>query len=211
MRTVLAYAVRRLVGAVPTIFLVVTLVFLAMRLLPGDPAVAVLGENASPAQINDLREKLGLNEPLWMQYFAFLGRLAHFDLGVSLSNSVPITQLIGANLPYTIELALAATVLGTLIGVPIGVLSAVRAGRVFDHVGRVLALTGLSMPEFFLGFVILVVFGLRGKLFPLMGTGTGVVDTLYHLAMPALTLGLIKASFMTRLTRSAMLDVLRRD
>lgn len=207
----LRYALLRILGAVPTALLVLSLVFLAMRLLPGDPALAVLGENAGPQQIEAMRERLGLNEPLIFQYLRFLNELAHLDLGRSLANNVPIIDLIAHHLPYTLELAVAATVLGAAIGVPLGVLAAVRKGRAFDHGSRFLALAGLSLPEFFLGFVLLVLFGLTLKWFPLMGAGEGFGSRLYHLVLPAVTLGLIKAGFIVRLTRSAMLDIMGRD
>ena len=207
----LRYIVLRLLGAVPTVLLVLTLVFLAMRLLPGDPAVAVLGENAGPQQIAAMRERLGLNDPLWLQYLYFVGDLVRLDLGRSLANNVPITQLFAEHLPYTLELAAGALVVGSLIGIPLGVVAAVRKGGVADHGSRVMALAGLSMPEFFLGFLLLLGFGLHLKWFPLMGAGTGAAGQLYHLVLPALTLGIIKAGFITRLTRSAMLDVLARD
>jgi peptide/nickel transport system permease protein len=182
-----------------------------MRLLPGDPAVAVLGENAGPQQIAAMRERLGLNDPLWLQYLYFVGDLVRLDLGRSLANNVPIAQLFAEHLPYTLELAAGALVVGTLIGIPLGVVAAVRKGGTADHGSRVLALAGLSMPEFFLGFLLLLGFGLHLKWFPLMGAGTGAAGQLYHLVLPALTLGIIKAGFITRLTRSAMLDVLARD
>lgn len=207
----LRYVLLRLAGAVPTALLVLTLVFLAMRLLPGDPAVAVLGENAGPQQIAAMRSRLGLDDPLWLQYLHFLGDLARLDLGRSLANNVPIGQLFAEHLPYTIELTLGALLLGALIGIPLGVVAAVHKGGAVDHGSRVLALGGLSMPEFFLGFVLLLAFGLHLQWFPLMGAGTGLAGQLYHLVLPALTLGIIKAGFITRLTRSAMLDVLSRD
>ena len=207
----LRYIALRLLGSVPTVLLVLTLVFLAMRLLPGDPAVAVLGENAGPQQIAAMRERLGLNDPLWLQYLYFVGDLLRLDLGRSLANNVPIAQLFAEHLPYTLELAAGALVVGTLIGIPLGVVAAVRKGGAADHGSRVMALAGLSMPEFFLGFLLLLGFGLHLKWFPLMGAGTGAAGQLYHLVLPALTLGIIKAGFITRLTRSAMLDVLARD
>lgn len=207
----LRYAVLRILGAVPVALLVLTLVFLAMRLLPGDPAVAVLGETAGPQQIAAMREQLGLNDPLIVQYLRFLGQLLQLDLGRSLANNVPITELIAHNLPYTLELAVGAIVIGTAIGVPLGVMAAVRKGGAVDHGSRVLALTGLSMPEFFLGFVFLLVFGLNLGWFPLMGAGEGLWGRLYALVLPAVTLGIIKAGFITRLTRSAMLDIMGRD
>lgn len=205
------YAVFRLLTAIPTALLVLTLVFLAMRILPGDPAVAVLGDHAGPQQIALMRERLGLNEPLWAQYLNFMHGVLQLDLGRSLANNVPIAALIAQQLPYTLELAIAANLIGALVGIPAGVIAAVRHGTTSDHTSRVVALTGLSVPEFFLGFLLLLFFGLHLRWFPLMGAGTDFLDRMYHLVLPAVTLGIIKAGFLTRLTRSAMLDVLARD
>lgn len=205
------FVIRRLIDAVPTALLVLTLVFLAMRLLPGDPALAVLGDFAGEAEIAKLRERMGLNAPLWQQYLQFLGNTVQGDFGRSLVNNVPIGALLARHLPYTIELTIAATLIGMAIGIPIGILSAVRRNAVIDYVARLFALTGFSVPDFYLGSILLIVFALWLGWFPIMGGGEGFVDGLYHLFLPALTLGLIKAAFITRLTRSAMLEVLRRD
>lgn len=205
------FIIRRLVDAVPTALLVLTLVFLAMRLLPGDPAIAVLGDLAGEEQIARFRERLGLNEPLWRQYLDFLVNTLQGDFGRSLVNNVPIGQLLARHLPYTIELTIGATIIGLLIGIPIGVLSAVKRNTAADYVARLFALAGFSVPDFYLGAILLIVFALAVDWFPIMGGGEGFLDRMYHLFLPALTLGLIKAAFITRLTRSAMLEVLRRD
>jgi peptide/nickel transport system permease protein len=207
----LGYIVRRLAGAVPTAILVLTFVFLTMRLLPGDPAIAALGEHAGREQIERFRESMGLNAPLWQQYAEFVWGVVRGDFGRSLTNNVPIGSLLARNLPYTLNLTLAATLIAMVIGIPIGVLSAVRRNSASDYIGRIFALAGFSMPDFYLGVILLIVFGLQLGWFPLMGEGRGFWDQLYHLVLPAMTLGLIKAAFITRLTRSAMLEVIRRD
>lgn len=207
----LRYILRRLLGAVPTALLVLTVVFLAMRLLPGDPAALIAGDNARPEQVEAIRESLGLNEPIWRQYLMFLGQMVRLDFGNSLLNNVPIWQLLAENLPYTLELTVAAILVGGLIGVPAGVLVAVRRDGPSDHISRILALTSQSIPPFFLGFLLLITFGLWLKWFPMLGGGSGFDGRLSHLVLPAVTLGLIKAGFVMRLTRSAMLDVLNRD
>jgi ABC-type dipeptide/oligopeptide/nickel transport system permease component len=205
------FIIRRLIDAVPTALLVLTLVFLAMRLLPGDPAIAVLGDLAGEEQIARFREKMGLNDPLWKQYFLFLFSTVQGDFGRSLVNNVPIGELLARHLPYTVNLTIGATVIGLLIGLPIGILSAVRRNAGIDYIARIFALIGFSVPDFYLGAILLIVFALGLGWFPIMGGGEGVFGHLYHLFLPALTLGLIKAAFITRLTRSAMLEVLPRD
>jgi peptide/nickel transport system permease protein len=205
------YLVLRVVDAVPTVFLVVTLVFVAMRILPGDPAVAILGDTASPAQIAVFRERMGLNEPLWRQYLDFLIGALTFDFGNSLIANVPVTRLIAAKLPYTLELTLVSTGLGLLIGVPMGVLAATRRNTPTDQAVRVYALTGFAVPDFFLGALLLIGFALHLGWFPIGGAGTGFLGRMYHIALPALTLAVVKSAFLGRLTRTAVLEVLGKD
>lgn len=202
----------RLFDAVVTVFLVLTFVFVAMRVLPGDPAVAVLGEYATPEQLAAFRHQFGLDVPLWRQYVDFFASIARLDFGPSLMSGEAITSILAVNLPYTIQLAVSAMAIGMLIGVPTGVLSATRRGSVIDYAARLMALAGFCVPDFFLGALILSAFGLKLGLFPTMGGGgTDIMARLYHLALPALTLGLIMAAFTSRLTRSALLEVLGRD
>jgi peptide/nickel transport system permease protein len=202
----------RLVDAVVTVFLVLTFVFIAMRVLPGDPAVAVLGEYATPEQLAAFRHQFGLDVPLWRQYIDFFISIAVLDFGPSLMSGEAISSILATNLPYTIQLALSAMLIGMLIGVPTGVLSATRRGSFIDYAARLMALAGFCVPDFFLGALILTAFGLKLGLFPTMGGGSAdAVARLYHLALPALTLGLIMAAFTSRLTRSALLEVLGRD
>jgi peptide/nickel transport system permease protein len=208
---VLRYVARRVLDAVPTVFLVLTLVFVAMRLLPGDPALAALGEHAGPEQVARFREKMGLDAPLWQQFVTFIYDTLRGDFGRSMANNVPIGQLLARHLPYTIELTVGATLIGLAVGVPIGVLSAVRRDRPADYFGRLLALAGFSVPDFYLGALLLIVFGLGLGLFPITGGGEDMLDRVYHLVLPAATLGLVKAAFIMRLTRSALLEVLRKD
>jgi peptide/nickel transport system permease protein len=208
----LKYIARRLLEAIPTIFLVLTLVFFVMRILPGDPAIAALGDVAGPEQIERFRERMGLNAPLWQQYLSFITNTLQGDFGRSMSNNLPIGQLLLRNLPYTMQLTAAATLMAILIGVPIGILSAVRRNKPVDYVARLFALLGFSVPDFYLGSLLLISLSLGLGLFPIMGGGgPSLASTLHHLFLPALTLGLIQAAFITRLTRSAVLEVLRRD
>jgi peptide/nickel transport system permease protein len=205
------YILRRLLEVVPTVLLVLTLVFMALRILPGDPAVSALGEYATPEALETFRQKLGLDQPLWVQYVTFIGHALTGDFGRSMANGTPINALLRANLPYTVTLALSATLLGIVIGIPLGAAAAVGRGRLPDTLGRVFALAGFSIPDFFFGVILLIVFSLHLDWFPMLGGGEGVVDGLHHLVLPTITLGVVMAAFIMRMTRSALLDVLKRD
>jgi peptide/nickel transport system permease protein len=205
------YILRRGLEVVPTVLLVLTLVFLALRILPGDPAVAALGEYATPEAIATFRQKLGLDQPLWMQYLTFVGRALTGDFGVSMNNGTSINALLLDSLPYTIELALAATLIGIVIGVPLGAWAAVRRNRAPDGIGRLFALAGFSLPDFYVGVLLLLAFSLHLDWFPMLGGGEGVLDKLHHLVLPAITLGVVMAAFVMRLVRTSLLEVLRRD
>ena len=202
---------RRLSGALVTAFAVVTLVFVAMRLLPGDPVLAMLGDSASAADIAAARTALGLDRPLLEQYLGFLGGVLQGDLGTSLVNRTSVLEQLLRALPYTLMLTAAAELVGLCIGVPLGVLAAVRQGGVVDQASRGFALAGFAVPDFYVGVILLLVFGLSLGWFPLVGGGETLPAMLHSLVLPALALGLVKAASMTRLTRAAMLDVLGRD
>ena len=207
----LRFVAIRIADAVPTVLMVLTLVFLTLRLLPGDPALVALGPNATSEQLNLFREKIGLNTPLWLQYLSFLADIFTFSFGRSFMNNLPIVDLLLTNLPYTIELTIAATIIGIVIGIPLGVVSATRRGRPVDYGSRIFALLGFAVPDFYLGALFLIGLSLNLGLFPINGGGEGFVDRLHHLVLPALTLGLIKAAFVSRLTRASLLEVLGRD
>ena len=201
----------RILDAIPTVLLVLTLVFLALRLLPGDPALVALGDNATADQLALFRAKLGLDAPLWRQYLVFIYDVLRLHFGNSYMNNAPIGELLAENLPYTVELAAAATVVGVLIGMPLGVVSATRRGRVADYGSRLFALLGFAVPDFYFGALMLIFLSLDLGLFPINGGGEGLVDNLWHLVLPAVTLGMIMAAFISRLTRSTLLEVLGRD
>lgn len=205
------YILARLLDAVPTIFLVLTLVFLAMRILPGDPALAALGDGAQPEAIAQFRERFGLNDPLWMQYLHFMRDMLTLDFGTSLMSGQRVAQLLFENLGYTIELTIAAVLIGVLGGVPLGVMAALNRNRAPDSGFRIFSLLGYAIPDFYLGAVLLIVFSLTLGWFPISGAGDGVFDRLHHLVLPAMTLALLKIAFLGRLTRTALLEVLGRD
>lgn len=205
------YLLLRLADAIPTVFLVLTLVFIAMRILPGDPALAALGDNALPEQIADFREKMGLNVPLWQQYFNFLGGVLTLDFGRSLLSNTPVLQLIAQNLPYTIELTLMAMVMGIVAGIPLGVIAATNRNKMPDSGVRIFSLIGYAIPDFYLGALLLITFSLNLGWFPINGAGDGFVDRIYHVFLPALTLAFVKAAFLGRLTRTSLLEVFGKD
>jgi peptide/nickel transport system permease protein len=205
------YFLLRLADAVPTIWLVLTLVFIAMRILPGDPAVAALGDMALPEQLAEFREKMGLNVPLWHQYLNFLGGVLTFDFGQSYMNGASVLGLIARNLPYTIELTLVALVMGVAAGVPLGVLAATNRNKLPDSGVRVFSLIGYAIPDFYLGALLLIVFALNLGWFPINGAGEGFLDRMHHIFLPALTLAFVKAAFIGRLTRTSLLEVLGKD
>jgi ABC-type dipeptide/oligopeptide/nickel transport system permease component len=204
---------RRLLLAIPTLLAVFTIIFIIVRVAPGDPAVAALGDYASAEAVAALREQMGLNEPLWKQYLTFLGDLAHGDLGRSLINQTPVIDQISFVLPYTLELTAAAILIGLLLGVPTGVLTAIRRNTAVDYVGRVLSLLGLSFPAFYLGILLMFFFAVRLDLFPTVGAApfSEPGRNLHYLILPALTLGLIETAYIARMTRSVILTILADD
>jgi ABC-type dipeptide/oligopeptide/nickel transport system permease component len=204
------FVLKRLADAILTAFLVFSFVFFAMRLLPGDPVIAMLGDRANAQTIENVRKTLGLDQPLLVQYGRFLWGLLHLDLGHSLVNGVDVTTTMLRHLPYTIMLTLASTLIGILIGLPVGVASAMRPSSGVDHSSRLVSLFGSALPDFYLGLVLLIVFGLKLGWFPLLGGGDTPFD-LRYLVLPAMTLGLLKGCGLMRLTRTAVLDVSGRD
>jgi peptide/nickel transport system permease protein len=205
------FLLRRLFDAAPTVLLVLTLVFVAMRILPGDPALAALGDNALPEQLAAFREQFGLNKPLWRQYLDFLAGVLTFDLGRSLLHNQPVVSLLAHALPYTVELTIVATFIGVAIGVPLGVLAATRRNKLPDSGVRLFSLVGYAVPDFYLGALLLIVFSLNLGLFPISGGGVGFWDRMHHIMLPAITLAFLKAAFIGKLTRTSLLEVFGKD
>ena len=195
---------RRLLLTIPVLLGVATLVFSLIHLVPGDPVQAMLGDSASPNDIADLRGRLGLNRPLYVQYGSFLKGLAKGDLGVSLRTNQPVSAAIAERLPATVELATAAMIVAVLFAIPLGILAAVRAGTHVDHVATTLALVGISMPNFWLGPLLAIVFSVTLGWLPVAGRGT-----LAHLVLPAITLGAPLSAVLARMTRASVLEELR--
>ena len=230
----LQYAMRRLLIAVPMLLGAMSIVFFAMRVLPGDPCLAMMGDQATREALNDCVRDLGLNRPLLVQYADYLWKSVRLDFGRSFRHQYWVTDYIVRMFPYTLMLVLASMLIALAIGLPSGVLSALhRRNPLIDYSLRLMALLGLSMPVFWFGVLLLIWFSLRWDIFPLIGggdlttvldlLGSGEVlhypedflaalgDVLHHLALPAFALGITLAATVSRLSRSAMLEVISQD
>lgn len=210
----LNFIARRLLIAIPTIILVSIFVFTLQKLLPGDPILVLAGEERDPVVIEALREKYRLNDPLPMQYLAWAVQAVQGNLGISLRTNLPVLQLIGEKLPVTLQLAAMAMMFAILIGIPAGVMAAVRKGTGWDYAATGLALWGLSIPNFFLGIMLIFLVSVQMNWLPASGyvpLSESVSQNLRTMIMPAFVLGNALAASMMRHTRSAMLGVLRQD
>ncbi len=202
-----------MIFVLPTLWAVVTIVFFLIRIVPGGPAVAALGSYATEESIRQLEKQMGLDKPILVQYGSFLKDLCRGDFGKSLITNKPISQEISRALPYTLDLAIGGMIIGILFGIPTGILTALNRNRAPDYIGRILSLVGISMPEFYLGILLMYLLAIKLPLFPVLGGGdlSHLGSRLYHLVLPALTLGIIMTAFVSRMVRSSMLNVLRED
>ncbi|MDO9067939.1 MAG: ABC transporter permease [Deltaproteobacteria bacterium] len=207
------YWLKVLVTIIPTLFGVVTIVFFLIHLTPGDPALAILGPHATADSIRELRISLGLDQPLYLQYLKFLGSLLKGDLGRSLVTDQPVLLETLRPLPYTIHLALAGVLISLILGIPIGVISAVRRNTFLDYFMRASSISGISIPVFFLAILLLWIFSYHLGWFPIIGVGdtSSWRSLLHHLVLPASAIGISMAVLIMRLTRSCMLEVLSQD
>ena len=200
----LRYLLRRLALTVPVLLGVATLVFALIHLVPGDPAQSMLGESASPEEVLRLRKALGLDKPLLEQYGGFLGGLARGDLGTSFRYGTPVTREIRQRVPDTATLAVCAMAVALIVALPLGIVAAVYRGRPADHAAMTLALVGISMPNFWLGPLLAILFAVYLGWLPVAGSGTPA-----HLVLPSITLGAALAAILARMTRASLLDELR--
>ena len=198
------FLIRRLLLTIPVLIGVATLVFSLIHLVPGDPVQAMLGESASPQDVAQLRTKLGLDRPLYEQYVTFAAGVVRGDLGVSLRTNQPVTTVIFERMPATMELAVAAMVVSIVFAIPLGIIAAVRKDTRIDHAATTLALVGISMPTFWLGPLLAIIFSVWLGWFPVSGRGT-----LANLVLPAITLGAPLAAILARMTRASVLEELR--
>ena len=196
--------------AVPTMLLSASVVFFLARILPGDPALSILGDSASEQALVALRQRLGLDQPLVAQYWAFLVDLLRFDLGRSMISGRAVTAEVAEVIPYTLELTLFAIGFGVLFGVPVGIAASLARNRLPDYLSRFGSLIGLSCPPFFLGICLLLVFAIYFPIFPVISASdtTTVAGHLAALILPGITLGIIFLAFVARSSRAAMLEVL---
>jgi peptide/nickel transport system permease protein len=211
-----AYVLGRLVSAVPVLFGVSVVIFLLMKLIPGDAAQVLAGPSATRDEVDMIREDLGLNEPFYVQYGKWLGRAVRGDLGRSIELRAPVTTMVLERFKNTAILAGASMVLALVVGVTAGVISATRPHSVFDRLAMIGALFGNSMPTFWLGLVLILVFSLGLRMFPSNGmydirSGGGFLDLLHHLVLPSITLAGVSAAILARVTRSSMLEVINRE
>jgi peptide/nickel transport system permease protein len=210
----LAYLIRRLLIAAPTVVLISMLVFGLQKLLPGDPVLVMAGEERDPAVIEALREQYGLNDPVPVQYARWAGAAATGDLGVSLRTRQPVADLIASKAPVTLQLAAMALAFAVVIGVPMGVLSAIRQNTAVDYAANVVALSGLSIPNFWLGIMLILLVSVNLGWLPASGyvpPGEDLWRSIQTMLMPAFVLGTGLAAALMRHTRSAMLGVMRAD
>jgi peptide/nickel transport system permease protein len=228
------FIIRRILIVIPTILGVTVIIFLMLSITPGDPAELLLGERATKEALESMREYLGLNKPLYVQYGLFLKRVVKFDLGETIWSREKVSKEIQDRFPATIELALAAMLISTLLGVTLGIISATKQYSWFDYGSMLGSLVGVSMPVFWLGLMLMLLFSLTLGWFPMSGRlnveldlpvitnfyildallardWTALKDVLMHLALPAMALSTIPLAIVARMTRSSMLEVLRQD
>src|SRR3954451_454049 len=205
------YVFWRLLQIVPVIIGVSVIVFLLVRLTPGDPATAALGSRATPELIEQARSQLHLDEPLWKQYFDFVVGALHGNFGVSYFYESSVWSIVIPRIPVTLELIVYSSLLALLITFPMSIAAAMKRGLATDQVIRVAFTTALGIPTFWLGLLLALYLGVRVKLFPIAGSGSGGLDTIYHLTLPALTIAISMSPLLVRALRSSLIEVMSSD
>jgi peptide/nickel transport system permease protein len=208
------YIVRRLISIVPVLWLVSILVFSLIHLVPGDPVLVILGTTAEKTQVETMRHKLGLDQPLWLQYGKWMGGLVRGNLGHSIISDEPVMEMILRRLPTTLTVAAAALLLSLSISIPAGILSSLRHNSYTDYIFMGLVILAVSMPSFWLALLFILLFSVKLKLLPMMGwvsIFSNFSEGIKYLILPALSLAFILAALVARMTRSSMLEVLRED
>ncbi len=208
------YILRRLLATIPVIAVVGIVVFLLLHLTPGDPAAVIAGDYASPADVERIREKLGLDRPIHVQFFTWAGAVLQGDLGTSIFSNLPVTKLIAQRLEPTIALSVSTIIFAILVAVPLGIVAAWKAGTWIDRSVMAFAVLGFSVPVFVIGYVLMYVFALKLGWFPVQGykpIADGVWPFLSSIALPTVALGLVYTALIARITRASVLEVLAED
>jgi peptide/nickel transport system permease protein len=203
---ILSFALRRIGRLILTVFLISTIIFFVIRIIPGDPALVIAGMDASAEDIAAIRAKIGTDRPIMVQYVEWLWNVVRFDFGTSLTSGQPVTQLILERFPLTLSLALLGIVVGIVVAVPLGILSAVRRWSGWDYLGMAFSQIGMAIPSFWLGILLLLLLAVKVRLFPLFGVGS-----FRHLVLPSLALGIARAAILLRLTRASMIEELSKE
>ena len=214
----LKYFVSRILMLIPMILIIGLVVFIGLEMAPGDPITAMIPpDQLSSMTLDDIeamRDSMGLNDPMLVRYFRWLFNLVQGDMGYSVVTGTPIANIIHNLLPATIKLTFAALILSTIVGLLFGIISAIKSNTILDYISSILGVIGISMPEFFIGILALLIFAIRLKWFPAQGrtdVGLNAFQSLKYLVLPAVSLGLVLAAALMRYTRNAMLDVLNKD
>lgn len=205
------YILKRLVMLIPVIIGVTFIVFFILNLAPGDPAAIILGDQATAEALAMKREELGLNDPILVRYFNYMLGVFQGDLGVSYKNSIPVWNQVIERFPNTAILAVCGILIALIIGIPVGILSAKKQYSAMDNVSMVLALVGVSMPNFWSGLLLVMLFSLALGWLPSQGMGDGFIPLVKSLVLPSFTLGINSCAMVARMTRSSMLEVIRQD
>ncbi len=206
--------VKRILQLIPVLLITMTITFVITRVLPGNPAVTILGPQASPEAIEAMEEEMGLNDPMPIQYINYIKGIVTGDLGTSYRYNQPVLDLLLDKLPNTLILALTSLIIALVIGIPVGILSAIKQYSIFDYVAMFLALLGVSMPAFWLGLMLVLIFSVNLGWLPTMGMGSmanGFGDVLIHLILPAFCLSTGSMANFARISRSSMLEVIDQD
>lgn len=209
-----AYVVRRILATIPVMGVVAVFVFLLLHLTPGDPAAVIAGDYASPADIERIREKLGLNDPLYIQFGRWIAHLAQGDLGISIFSNLPVSQLVAQRLEPTLMLTVTTIVFAIIIAVPLGVFAAWKAGSFIDRFTMLFAVLGFSIPVFVVGYMLMYVFAIQLRWLPVQGyvsIADGFWPFLRSIILPSIALGLIYIALIARITRASVLEILTED
>ena len=211
----IGYIIKRILSAVPTLFIVAVIIFTLIRFIPGNPALVMLGDDATPEEVAAMEARLGLDQPVLVQFFKWLGNAARGDFGQSMFYKEPVLKIILGRLEPTILLVICAMAVAMVVGIPLGILAATKRNSLIDRLCMVVSMLGISMPGFWLGLNLVILFAVTIPILPSQGYSTiaekGLLETLRYLTLPSLALGLQRSASLARITRSSMLEVLNND